>query len=76
MKKQDQQHEEQFNALRQQKELKDQKNSQQIAQVHQQNHGLIQQVANLTKEINNVTQGFDDDIDFDNLNHEEIFEAY
>ena len=87
MEKKDQQREEQFNALRQQMQEQQQKNSQQmqeqqqknsqqIAQVHQQNHGLIQQVANLTKEINKVTQGLDDDIDYDNLNHDELLTAY
>ena len=64
-------------------ELKDQKNSQLIAQVlqqnqqvQQQNQGLIQQVANLTKEFNKVTQGLDDDIDYDNLTHDEILNEY
>ena len=74
--KNSQQMQEQQQKNSQQMQEQQQKNSQQIAQVHQQNQGLIQQVANLTKEINKVTQGLYDDFDFDNLNHEEIFEAY
>jgi len=74
--KNSQQMQEQQQKNSQQMQEQQQKNSQQIAQVHQQNQGLIQQVANLTKEINKVTQGLYDDFDFDNLNHEEIFNAY
>ena len=68
----DTQHAEQIDSLRQQlhsEQKKNENNSQELVRVHQ-------QVANLTKEINKVTQGLDDDIDYENLTDDELLNAY
>ena len=68
----DTQHEEQMDSLCQQlhsEQKKNENDSQELVRVHQ-------QVANLTKEIKKVTQGLDDEIEFESYNHNDSIDEF